>query len=128
MRTSKERLTPNFPPIAYLNNQDTHTYPLKADINFMITDKASAVRHLSWVVDQGEGAAPFDPLTAEGIPGHYYRFESILKSRFLVKNENAELGTRSRAAMSRSIQQACMSSMPTPRSKTMRPFRGSSGR
>ena len=58
----------------------------------MITDKASAVRHLSWVVDQGEGAAPFDPLTAEGIPGHYYRFESILKSRFLVKDENAELG------------------------------------
>jgi len=85
-------VTPNFPPIAYLSNQDTHTYPLKADVNFMITDKASAVRHLSWVVDQGEGAAPFDPLTAEGIPGHYYRFESILKSRFLVKDGNAELG------------------------------------
>jgi hypothetical protein len=84
-------VTPNFTPIAYVSNEDTNTYPLKADIDFTITDKASAVRHLSWVVDQGEGAAPFDPLTAEGIPGHYYRFESILKSRFLVKDSNAEL-------------------------------------
>ena len=54
-------VTPNFGPIAYLNNQDTHTYPLKADIDFRITDKASAVRHLSWVVDQGEGEAPYRP-------------------------------------------------------------------
>lgn len=84
-------VTPNFAPIAYLNNQDTHTYPLKADIDFRITDKASAVRHLSWVVDQGEGEAPLDPLALEGIPGHYYRFESILRSRFLIKDENAQL-------------------------------------
>ncbi len=68
-------VVPNFAPIAYLNNQDTSKYPLKPDIDFRITDKASAVRHLSWVVDQGEGSAPFDPLTAEGLPGHYYRFE-----------------------------------------------------
>ena len=68
-------VVPNFAPIAYLNNQDTSKYPLQPDIDFRITDKASAVRHLSWVVDQGEGSAPFDPLTAEGLPGHYYRFE-----------------------------------------------------
>jgi len=85
-------VVPNFQPIAYLNNEDTHKYPLKADINFMITDKASAARHLSWVVDQGEGAEPFDPLTAEGIPGHYYRFESIVRSRFLIKDGNATKG------------------------------------
>ena len=85
-------VVPNFRPIAYLNNADTDTYPLKPEINFMITDKTSAVRHLSWVVDQGEGAEPFDPLTAEGIPGHYYRFESIVRSRFLVKDERTEKG------------------------------------
>jgi rubrerythrin len=86
----QREVRPNFKPIAYLNNQDTSRYPLKPEIDFRITDKASAVRHLSWVVDQGEGSAPFDPLTAEGIPGHYYRFQSILKSRFLVKDENAQ--------------------------------------
>jgi hypothetical protein len=79
-------LAPNFRPIAYLNNDDTGNYPLKPDIDFKITDKTSAVRHLSWVVGQGEGSAPFDPLTAEGIPGHFYRFESILKRRYLVKD------------------------------------------
>ena len=88
----QRQVRPNFAPIAYLSNQDASKYPLKADIDFKITDKASAVRHLSWVVDQGEGSAPFDPLTAEGIPGHYYRFESILKSRFLIKDTHAELG------------------------------------
>ena len=82
-------VTPTFQPIAYINNQDTNTYPLKADIDFRITDRTSAVRHLSWIIDQGEGAAPLDPLALEGIPGHYYRFESILKSHYLVKNENA---------------------------------------
>ncbi|MDO8396349.1 MAG: ferritin-like protein [Bradyrhizobium sp.] len=86
----QREVRPNFKPIAYLNNQDTGRYPLKPEIDFRITDKASAVRHLSWVVDQGEGSAPFDPLTSEGLPGHYYRFESIIKSRFLVKDENAQ--------------------------------------
>lgn len=84
-------VTPTFPPIAYSDNQDINTYPLKADIDFRILDKASAVRHLSWIIDQGEGAAPLDPMALEGIPGHYYRFESILKSRYLVKNEAAPL-------------------------------------
>jgi hypothetical protein len=88
----QREIRPNFKPIAYLNNQDTGRYPLKPEIDFRITDKASAVRHLSWVVDQGEGSAPFDPLTSEGLPGHYYRFESILRKRFLVKDENARLG------------------------------------
>lgn len=82
---------PIFSQVAYANNDDTYTYPLRAEIDFRITDKVSAVRHLSWVVDQGEGSAPFDPLTNEGLPGHYYRFESILKSRFLVKDNNPPL-------------------------------------
>jgi rubrerythrin len=86
----QREVRPNFKPIAYLNNQDTGRYPLKPEIDFKITDKTSAVRHLSWVVDQGEGSAPFDPLTSEGIPGHYYRFQSIIKSRFLVKDENVK--------------------------------------
>ena len=32
------------------------------------------------------------PFDAEGIPGHYYRFESILKSHFLIKDTHAKLG------------------------------------
>lgn len=83
---------PNFGSVAYLNNQDTDTYPLKDDINFRITDKTSADRHLSWVVDEGEGEAPYDPLDAEGLPGHHYRFESILRSRYLIKDANATKG------------------------------------
>ena len=83
---------PHFKEIAYLNNADTGRYPLKPEIDFRITDKTSAVWHLSWVVDQGEGSAPFDPLTSEGLPGHYYRFESIIKSRFLVKDITQPLG------------------------------------
>lgn len=84
-------VTPIFGPIAYINNQDTHTYPLEADIDFRITDSASAVRHLSWVVDQGEGEAPYDPLATEGIPGHHYRFESIIRKRYLIKDESVRL-------------------------------------
>jgi hypothetical protein len=83
------QVDPNFSTsIAYASNQDNQTYPLKAEIDFNIRDKDSAVRHLSWVVGEGEGTAPFDPLTAEGLPGHYYRFESILKSRYLIKAQN----------------------------------------
>jgi rubrerythrin len=82
---------PNFQPVAYVNNQDTGTYPLKLGIDFKITDKDSAVRHLSWVVSEGEGEAPYKPLDTEGLPGHHYRFESILRSHYLVRNDNVEL-------------------------------------
>ncbi|MES0110150.1 ferritin-like protein [Mesorhizobium sp. M0013] len=88
----QREVTPNFKSIAYLSNQDNGRYPLKPEIDFRITDKETAVRHLAWVVDQGEGEGPFDPLTAEGIPGHYYRFESILKAKFLIKDDAADLG------------------------------------
>jgi rubrerythrin len=79
---------PNFRPIAYLNNQDNSKYPLKPGIDFMITDKTSAIRHLSWVVNEGEGEARYKPLDTEGLPGHHYRFQSILKSRYLVRDDN----------------------------------------
>ena len=85
-------VNPNFLPVAYLNNQDTSKYPLKPEFDFRITDKASAIRHLSWVVSEGEGEAPYKPLDTEGLPGHHYRLESILRSRYLVKDETAELG------------------------------------
>lgn len=77
---------PNLREVTYANNQDTGTYPLPDKIDFSITDKETAIRHLSWVVDQGEGSEPYDPLTAEGLPGHYYRFASILKAKYLVKD------------------------------------------
>jgi rubrerythrin len=82
---------PNFQQVAYVNNQDTSTYPLKCGIDFKITDKGSAVRHLSWVVSEGEGEAPYKPLDTEGLPGHHYRFESILKSHYLVRDDNVAL-------------------------------------
>jgi hypothetical protein len=31
------------------------------------------------------------PLDTEGLPGHHYRFESILRSRYLVRDESAQL-------------------------------------
>lgn len=83
---------PNFTSIKYLSNSDSGEYPLASDFNFIIRDKTSAIRHLEWVVDQGEGAAELDPLTAEGIPGHYYRFESILEGKYLIKDVTAEKG------------------------------------
>lgn len=82
---------PNFHELAYINDQDTNTYPLKPDINFKITDKTSAAKHLSWVVSEGEGEAPYKPLDNEGLPGHHYRFQSILKEHYLVPDESAEL-------------------------------------
>jgi rubrerythrin len=83
---------PNFSKaVAYLNNQDTGKYPLKLGIDFKITDKVSAIRHLSWVVNEGEGEAPYKPLDTEGLPGHHYRFESIVRSRYLVPDEHADL-------------------------------------
>lgn len=85
------QVAPNFQPIAYTSNEDDYTYPLKEGFNFIIKDRDSAVRHLTWIVDQGEGAAPYDPLTAEGIPGHYYRFESILKTAYLVKDDTVPI-------------------------------------
>jgi rubrerythrin len=83
---------PNFRRIAYIDNQDNKTYPLKPEIDFKITDKASAIRHLSWVVHEGEGEAPYNPLDTEGLPGHHYRFESILRKHYLVRNAKAPLG------------------------------------
>jgi hypothetical protein len=83
----KQRRVPlTFAQVAYLSNQDNKRYPLKPDIDLVIKDKASAVRHLSWIVGEGEGAAPFNPLSAEGLPGHYYRFLSIIKTRYLIKD------------------------------------------
>ncbi len=85
-------VTLDFRPIQYANNQDTHDYPLNEDINFIIKDQETAIRHLTWIVSGGEGASPSNPLNAEGIPGHYYRFESILEGKYLVKDDTTELG------------------------------------
>lgn len=71
---------------AYLSNEDLQEYGMDEDITLEIRDKASAVRHLHWIVDQGEGADPLDPLSTEGIPGHYYRLASILEKRYLIKD------------------------------------------
>jgi hypothetical protein len=85
---------PNFPRVAYRDENDQGTYPLPASIDFAIVDSASAVRHLRWLVDQGEGTSRTDrnPIDSSGLPAHYYRFHSILKGKYLVEDANAELG------------------------------------
>ncbi len=80
-----------FRKFAYANNDDLQDYGLTPEIDLLIKDAADAVRHLQWIVDQGEGAEPLDPLTAEGIPGHYYRLESIVRKKYLVPNRGADL-------------------------------------
>lgn len=78
--------------INYLSDNDNGEYSLDPEINFLIEDKESAVRHLVWIVSEGEGADKFNPLGPEGIPGHYYRFESILESRYLIKDATVDPG------------------------------------
>jgi len=78
--------------INYLNDQENRKYPLSAEIDLLIEDKESAIRHLAWIVSEGEGGDKFNPLGPEGIPGHYYRFESILESKYLIRDETSELG------------------------------------
>jgi hypothetical protein len=83
---------PAFRRIRYRNDQDQGTYPIPASIDFNITDAASAVRHLKWLVDQGEGTSRDDtnPIDPSGLPAHYYRFVSILHGKYLVEDARAE--------------------------------------
>lgn len=85
---------PNFRPTAYRDDNDREKYPIPATIDFAIADKASAVRHLKWIVDQGEGTSRTDtnPIDISGLPAHYYRFVSILKGRYLVEDPTADNG------------------------------------
>ena len=83
---------PNYGPIAYQSDTDNHKYPLPADIDFIIKDKATALLHLNWIVEEGEGTTPLDPLAPAGIPAHFYRFESVVKGRYLIKDETVEEG------------------------------------
>ncbi|MEP1741718.1 MAG: ferritin-like protein [Kangiellaceae bacterium] len=83
-------VSPYFRRFAYADNEDNQKYPLKEDIDFVIKDKETAVCHLNWIVDQGEGTTPENPLTEEGIPGHYYRFESISEGKYLIKDNSSQ--------------------------------------
>lgn len=86
----QKKMSPNFSSVAYLNNEDRAKYELADDFDFIITNKESAARYLTWIVAEGEGASPYDPLDAEGLPGHYYRFESIVKKRYLIPDQDVE--------------------------------------
>jgi hypothetical protein len=61
------------------------SYPLPPDIDFKIVDAATGVRHLRWIVDQGEGTDK-QPIDAKGLPAHYYRFESVVYEEYLVRD------------------------------------------
>lgn len=84
----------SFRRIDYLRDGEQGEYPLPSTIDFRIADTASAVRHLKWLVDQGEGTSRTDqdPIDLSGLPAHYYRFMSILKGRYLVQDSNAPNG------------------------------------
>jgi len=58
---------------------------------FPITDVETAVAALEVIKEQGEGTET-DPLSASGVPAHYYRFEEIVKGRRLVKDTSVPLG------------------------------------
>lgn len=79
-----------FEKIRYKSDSDQSRYPLPSDIDFVICCKFTACRHLEWLVSEGEGSSPFNPLDDEGLPGHYYRFRSILRGRYLVKKKDQE--------------------------------------
>lgn len=85
---------PAFREIAYRDDDDDGRYPIPASIDFRITDRASVVHHLKWIVDQGEGTSRSDtnPIDISGLPAHYYRFVSILKGRYLVEDKAADKG------------------------------------
>ena len=85
---------PAFRPIAYRDDSDQGRYPLPPSLDFRITNAVSAVRHLKWIVDQGEGTSrkDTDPIDASGLPAHYYRFVSILEGKYLVADANAPKG------------------------------------
>lgn len=83
---------PAFPSVAYRDDNDQYNYPIPTTIDFRITDCASAVRHLKWIVDQGEGTTrdDTDPIDVSGLPAHYYRFVSILKRKYLIADAAEE--------------------------------------
>ena len=85
---------PAFRPIGYRDDNDVGTYPIPPSIDFAISDSVSAVRHLRWLVDQGEGTSKgdADPIDLAGLPAHYYRFMSILKGRYLIEDAGVGLG------------------------------------
>lgn len=85
---------PPFRRIAYRNDEDQGVYPIPATIDFRIDDRISAIRHLKWVVDQGEGTSRTDtnPIDVSGLPAHYYRFVSILRGKYLVEDPTTANG------------------------------------
>ncbi|WP_353572078.1 ferritin-like protein [Candidatus Albibeggiatoa sp. nov. BB20] len=72
-----------FKDIGYKKGCPKSNFPLKDGFDLEIKDKESAVRYLEWVIGQGEGASTDNPIDSEGLPGHYYRFESIIKEKYL---------------------------------------------
>lgn len=82
---------PAWKPTAYRDDEDDGRYPLPPDLDFRIHDAASAVHHLEWIVDQGEGTSrkDTDPIDRAGLPAHYYRFVSILEGKYLIADANA---------------------------------------
>jgi hypothetical protein len=85
---------PAFGSTSYRDDNDQGEYPIPTSIDFRITDRASVVQHLKWIVDEGEGTSRTDtnPIDISGLPAHYYRFVSILQGKYLVEDGEAEKG------------------------------------
>ncbi|MBW4530596.1 MAG: ferritin-like protein [Aphanothece saxicola GSE-SYN-MK-01-06B] len=83
--TTEGLLLFRFRPVQLKKEGLPEMYPLPDGITFKITDRDSAVRHLRWVMEQGEGTDT-QPKDAAGLPAHYYRFESIIYEEYLIEN------------------------------------------
>lgn len=64
------------------------------DESLKIVDKATAIRAIDLIVDQGEGTkqAPLELASPEKEAAHYYRFEQILHGRTLVQDSGVPEG------------------------------------
>lgn len=79
-------VNPNFKRLQVEHDEAPRDYGLATGIDLGITDRASAVVHLNWIMEEGEGTKT-RPAGSEKLPAHYYRFASAFHGRYLVKSK-----------------------------------------
>eukprot|EP00731_Ephydatia_muelleri_P034796 Em0077g9a len=68
------------------NKQIQWPWPTKIGRVFIVTDVSSAVKGIQEIIEQGEGASPFDPTQGDTSSlAHFYKFEEIVCQKHLVK-------------------------------------------
>lgn len=68
------------------NMQIQWPWPTKMGRVFTVTDASSAIRGIDEIIEQGEGASPYDPTQGDTSNlAHFYKFEEIVCQKHLVK-------------------------------------------